>query len=252
MWWGHRVSWKSYHDQWLSEGFAEFSGLLYVQFRQNIKEYLNQIRRLRQQIGTRDIRNHVYESVGPVWMGRRVASSESPGAYQPVVYRKGGYVLHMLRMMLFDPRNQNPDQRFQAMMQDFCKTFDNKAASTEDFKAIVEKHMTPSMDIEGNHRMDWFFRQYVYGMGIPQYSFRYLVEEAGEGKWKVSGSVAREGVPDGWMDVLPLYLHRGSGSVRLGFLTATKPQAPFDFLLPFKPEKISLNDNEDILADIKQ
>jgi hypothetical protein len=22
------VGWKSYHDQWLSEGFAEFSGLL--------------------------------------------------------------------------------------------------------------------------------------------------------------------------------------------------------------------------------
>lgn len=29
-WWGHRVGWKSYHDQWLSEGFAEFSGKLYV------------------------------------------------------------------------------------------------------------------------------------------------------------------------------------------------------------------------------
>jgi len=146
-----------------------------------MNEYLNQIRKLRQQVD------------GEARPFVRVA-----GAYQPVVYSKGGYVLHMLRMMLFDPRNQNPDQHFQAMMQDFCKTFDNKAASTEDFKAIVEKHMTPAMDIEGNHRMDWFFRQYVYGMGIPQYSFHYLVEEAGEGKWKVSGSVAREAV--GWLD----------------------------------------------------
>jgi len=33
MWWGHRMGWKSYHDQWLSEGFAQFLGLLYVQFR---------------------------------------------------------------------------------------------------------------------------------------------------------------------------------------------------------------------------
>ena len=24
-WWGHTVGWASYHDQWLSEGFAEFS-----------------------------------------------------------------------------------------------------------------------------------------------------------------------------------------------------------------------------------
>jgi aminopeptidase N len=24
-WWGHAVGWKSYRDQWMSEGFAEFS-----------------------------------------------------------------------------------------------------------------------------------------------------------------------------------------------------------------------------------
>src|SRR3989442_5964652 len=48
-------------------------------------------------------------------------------------------------------------------MQEFCKTYENKAASTEDFKAIVEKYMTRAMDLEGNHRMDWFFRQYAYG-----------------------------------------------------------------------------------------
>src|SRR5208283_2822312 len=30
-WWGHMVGWSSYHDQWLSEGFADFSAGLYVQ-----------------------------------------------------------------------------------------------------------------------------------------------------------------------------------------------------------------------------
>ena len=29
-WWGHIVLWRSYRDQWLSEGFAEYSGLLYA------------------------------------------------------------------------------------------------------------------------------------------------------------------------------------------------------------------------------
>ncbi|HYY41973.1 MAG TPA: M1 family aminopeptidase, partial [Pyrinomonadaceae bacterium] len=31
-WWGHTVGWSSYRDQWMSEGFAEFSASLYVQF----------------------------------------------------------------------------------------------------------------------------------------------------------------------------------------------------------------------------
>ena len=30
-WWGHMVGWASYHDQWLSEGFAEFSAGAFVE-----------------------------------------------------------------------------------------------------------------------------------------------------------------------------------------------------------------------------
>ena len=30
-WWGHVIGWDSYRDQWMSEGFAEFSASLYVQ-----------------------------------------------------------------------------------------------------------------------------------------------------------------------------------------------------------------------------
>lgn len=59
-------------------------------------------------------------------------------------------------------------------------------------------------------------------------------------------------MPEGWTDTLPLYLHRGDGAVRIGFLPATKAENPFEFALPIKPEKLSLNYNEDILADIKQ
>ena len=30
-WFGHSVGWASYHDQWLSEGFAEFAAGLFLQ-----------------------------------------------------------------------------------------------------------------------------------------------------------------------------------------------------------------------------
>ena len=112
--------------------------------------------------------------------------------------------------------------------------------------------MTPAMDLEGNRRMDWFFRQYVYGMGIPQYEFRYQTQDAGEGKVKVTGMVTRSGVSDGWMDILPLYLHRSNDAARLGFVRAMQKETPIELVLPMKPEKLSLNFNEDILADIKQ
>jgi len=253
MWWGHQVGWKSYHDQWMSEGFAQFSGNLYVQYRDNMKEYQKRLRKDKEDIKAPDLHSRPYESVGPVWMGARLSSSESPDAYEKVIYRKGGYILHMLRMMIYDPRNgNNPEQRFKEMMHDYCATYANKAASTEDFKAIVEKHMSAPMDLENNHRMDWFFRQYVYGTGIPKYEFHYDVQDGGGGQFKVSGAVTRTGGPETWMDVLPLYVHQGKESRRVGSLRAAQKTSPFQFMLPFRPDKVSLNDNEDTLADIKQ
>lgn len=252
-WWGHRVGWKSYHDQWLSEGFAEFSGNLYIQYRENMKEYINRWRREKELLKRKDIKNHSVESIGPIWMGQRIASSETDGrSYQDLIYSKGGYVLHMLRMQLMDSRNPDGDHIFKDMMQDYCKTFDNKAASTEDFKAIVEKHMTRSMDLDGNHKMDWFFNQYVYGMGEPQYTFHYTAEATSDGKIHLKGEITRAGVPDTWKDVIPLYAHTGDKTLRLGALAVTHANEPIDVMLPGKIDRFSINDYEDLLGEVKQ
>jgi hypothetical protein len=252
-WWGHRVGWKSYHDQWLSEGFAEFSGKLYVQFRQNQKEFLEQFRKDKELLQTGDIKSHQVDSLGPIWMGRRIRSSETnPSSYQNLIYSKGGYVLQMLREQLVDPRNQDADHLFKDMMHDYCKTFDNKAASTEDFKSIVEKHMTRAMDLDGNHKMDWFFNQYVYGTGIPHYNFRASLEATVDGKTHIKGEITRSGVPDAWKDVIPLYAHAGDKTMRLGTLAVTHANEPLDITLPIKVDRLSINDHEDLLADVKQ
>ncbi len=252
-WWGHRVGWKSYHDQWLSEGFAEFSGNLYVQYRENMKEYLNRWRKEKELLKTKDIKSHSIETLGPIWMGQRIASSETGGgSYQALIYSKGGYVLHMLRMQLTDPRNADPDHLFKGMMQDYCKTFDNKPASTEDFKSIVEKHMTRNMDLDGNHKMDWFFNQYVYGTGIPQYSFHATLSATPDGKTSVTAELARTGVPEDWKDVVPLYVHMGDKTIRLGSIGATHSVEHVNFVLPQKVDRVSVGDFEDILADVKQ
>ncbi len=251
-WWGHRVSWKSYHDQWLSEGFAQFSGNLYVQFSKNNKEFIARLKLDKRDLSIGDLKNRRMDSLGPVWMGSRLSSADAPGGYNTVIYSKGGLILNALRMMLSNPRAQNQDERFIAMMKDFCKTYDNQAASTEDFKAMAEKHMAPVMDIEGNGKLDWFFRQYVYGMGLPKYEFRYSVQPAADGKFMLSGTVTQSNVPEGWMDILPLYLETGGRTLRAGWITVTKSTETFSIPLPMKPDKVMLNVNEDVLADIKQ
>jgi peptidase M1-like protein len=252
-WWGQRVGWKSYHDQWLSEGFADFSGILYVQYRQNVKEALSQWRKEKDQIRKKDPYGHSRASLGPIWMGYRIRSSKSdPGAYQDLVYSKGAYVLHMLQMQLWDGRSNDPDHLFKEMMQDYCKTFDNKSASTEDFKSIVEKHMTQSMDADGNHKMDWFFNQYVYGMDQPQYNFHASLDYTADGKTHIKGELTRSGVPDTWKDVIPVYAHIGDRTVKMGNIRSTHATEPIEATIQGKIDRISINDYEDLLADVKQ
>ena len=112
--------------------------------------------------------------------------------------------------------------------------------------------MIKGMDLEGNHRMDWFFRQYVYGTGIPHYEFQYSIQAAPGGRSKVSVTLNRTGVPEGWMDAVPLYSHHGDTTTRIGLLTVQDAASHIEFDLPSNPEKLSINDNMDILAEVKQ
>lgn len=250
-WWGHAVGWKSYHDQWLSEGFAQFSGNLYVEFRDGQKEYVNRLHQDKIEIVAKNNFGHKYDDLGPIWLGLRLGSSQAPDGYETMIYDKGGYVLEMLRAMMMNPRSQTPDQAFKEMMQDYVKTYTGQAASTDDFKAVVERHMLATMDIDHNHRMDWFFNQYVYGTGMAQYHLDYMTQAQPDNKWLVSGTVTQSGVPDGWKDALRLYVHAQGKALPIGWLEIRNKTNPFKFELPFQPDKLSLNDDGEILCDIK-
>jgi Peptidase family M1 domain len=252
-WWGHRVGWKSYHDQWLSEGFAEFSGNLYVEYRQNHKEYLNRWKKEKELLKMRDTHGHPIDFLGPIWMGQRIASSETDdSSYQNLIYSKGGFVLQMLRSQMSDPHNPDLDHLFKDTMRDYCKTFDNQPASTEDFKNIVERHMTRGMDLDGTRKMDWFFNQYVYGIGFPEYTFHATVESTPDGKSRIKGQFTRKGVPDDWKDVVPIYAHLGNKVARLGTIAVHKNDQQLDAVVPMKVDRITINDEEDLLADVHQ
>lgn len=87
--------------------------------------------------------------------GTRLISPRSGNAYQGATYGKGAYVLQMLRSLLYaDHGSGNHDQAFIDTMHDFMESHHDSSASTESFKAIVEKHMTPQMDLLKNGRLD--------------------------------------------------------------------------------------------------
>src|ERR1035438_9557187 len=122
---------------------------------------------------------------GPLWMGALNETYKTQGAANIVSTFKGGYVLNMLRSLMWDLHTGDAD--FRAMMQDFVRQFTNQAVSTEDFKSVVEKHLKPGMDLDGNHRMDWFFNDWVYGTDVPSYHLEYSLTPQKDGKQLLAG-----------------------------------------------------------------
>lgn len=215
-WWGHDVGFLSYRDQWMSEGFAHMSASLYLQFvyskepQKFTKFWKDQRRALteKNKEGFRPI------DAGAVTMGIRLSNSrQGYDVYRNLVYPKGAYILHMIRFMMYDRKDR--DQRFKETMQDFVTTYSSKAASTEDFKAIVEKHMSPQMDLDGNHKMDWFFNEYVYGTALPTYAFEQSFRSDGNGGQILALKLTQSGVTDNFKMLVPVYLELADGNVVL-------------------------------------
>jgi aminopeptidase N len=244
--WGHMVGWSSYHDQWLSEGFSNFSAGLYLQYtRKGVEPYLQYWEQARKAILEKNRFGRRPNDAGPIWMGVRLSSEKNPSAYDTVVYDKGGYVLHMLRQLMYD--HQEKDKPFAMMIQDFVRRHLNKNASTESFQRIVEKHMRPNMNLTGDGKMDWFFKQWVYGTAIPKYKLDYSVTEEG-GKLMLKGSVTQSEVPADFMMMVPIYLDFDGQLARMGAARMTgNTTLPINVELPKKPKRVLLNYFHDVL-----
>ena len=251
-WFGHGVGWASYHDQWLSEGFAEFAAGLFLQKAVGEKwqkDYLDFWERQRVRILKKNNYGVSPNDAGPLWMGLRLDSPNSEQAYQGVTYSKGAYILLMLRSLMYDePGATNRDQGFIDMMHDFIESHRDSPASTESFKAIAEKHITKQMDLQKNGRLDWFFNEWVYGTEIPRYGFKYTLQPDEGGKTKVHVELTQSEVDENFAMFVPIFADYGNGMVRLGQLgivgNATRV---VDFTLEHKPKKVALNAYKDVL-----
>ncbi|MGA7446284.1 MAG: M1 family aminopeptidase [Terriglobales bacterium] len=252
-WWGHTVGFATGRDQWMSEGFADMSAALYIgMIERDSKKVIQFWNDERELLLERDAQGFRAIDVGPLTMGYRADNSRTgTDVTRRLIYPKGAYVLHMIRMMMFD--NKTGDQNFKTTMQDFVQTYSGKAATTEDFKAMVEKHMTPEMDLEGNHRMDWFFNEYVYGTALPSYKVDYNFNKDASGDVVFGLKVTQSGVDDKFRMLVPVYLELADGRIVNFGRARMFGSKVVDEKIPLKglkdtPKRAFLNYYDDVLA----
>lgn len=249
-WWGHSVAPYSYHDEWISEGFAEFTAALVAQQTGGWPRYDAFWEKARHTILDRPHAASIdNDEAGPISRGRRLVTWRNDAAYDAQVYSKGAFVLHMLRMAMAD---KGKDTAFMELMHDFASTYAGKTATTRDFQHMVEKHATPGIRITKDGSMDWFFNQWVYGTMIPKLTSKLDFTATPDGKYKVSGSVTQAGVDANFASIVPIYVYFDKTSyAKLGnVIMIGNSTEPVNFVIPLpkKPQKFAINAMHDVLT----
>jgi hypothetical protein len=149
-WWGQAVGWKNYHEQWLSEGFAQYFAALYAERERGAEQFGSVLRQMRK--WAIDL-----SPQGPVYLGYRLGHIRGePRTFRALVYNKGAMVLHMLRRLV-------GDEAFFAGLRDFYATWRYRKAGTNDFRAAMEK--------ASGQNLERFFDRWIFGSGIPLVQF---------------------------------------------------------------------------------
>lgn len=145
-WWGDNVTCRTWHDIWLNEGFATYSEALWYEHKagsSGYPAYLSAIRARR----PADVGDTVYvydtSNYGRVFSGT-------------YTYRKGAWVLHMLRGMVGQATLLD-------ILSQYRAAFQGSAATTDEFAAIASA--VSGIDLTT------FFQQWVYLPGAPQYQY---------------------------------------------------------------------------------
>ena len=154
-WWGQAVGWKNYHEQWISEGFAQYFAAMYA-------EHMKKGNVFRQVIAQMARWTLDRSDQGPVYLGYRLGHIRNDGrVFRALVYNKGALTLHMLRKLIGD------DAFFRGLRR-FYATWRFKKAGTEDVKAAFE--------LEANRDLDAYFDRWIYGSSLPRLKFSYTIE----------------------------------------------------------------------------
>jgi aminopeptidase N len=154
-WWGQAVGWRNYHEQWLSEGFAQYFAALYARQVRGERVFGDMLRQFN--------RWAIAESdEGPVNLGYRLGHIRAqPRVFRAVVYNKGAAVLHMLRRLVGDETFFVALRRFY-MEQKFQK------ADTEALRRTFEE--------ESSRSLGRFFDRWIYGADLPRVRFSRTID----------------------------------------------------------------------------
>jgi hypothetical protein len=227
-WWGQAVGWQNYHEQWLSEGFAQYFAALYARHHRGESTFEGILRQMRRWALDRS-------DQGPVYLGYRLGHvRDDSRTFRALIYNKGAAVLHMLRGLLGD------DAFFRGLRRFYVGARFTKVG-TEDLRF--------AMEAESGRSLGRFFDRWIYGSTLPRLVLSHRVETAGGGEEVVLRIEQGEELFDLPVTVTLEYADRRTADVVIPVTERiVETRVPLDGRL----RRVDVSDERGALADIRQ
>ena len=245
-WWGDAVDWNSYRDEWIIEALANYSALLMLE-KQDPAAMKTALDYYRGQL-LRETPSGPVADAGPVTLGMRLTSSKFPNAYEPVLYGRGTWLIHMLRTMLREASGGKDDRLFFSALKSLLAQSPNHKISTHDLELAFEKVMPASLAYEGQHNLDWFFDSWVNGTSVPHFALDGVrITPAGK-KVRIRGTVRETHAANHMVTAIPVYaVNSQSRSSFLAFVFVDDPSTSFTLTAPAGTRNLLLDPGNTVL-----
>jgi hypothetical protein len=267
-WWGDLVLWKSYRDQWLAEGLANYAALLVLE-QQNPAQFRQVLEKYRRDLLSKNKDGERLRDAGPVTLGQRLESSHFPEGYEAISYERGTWLFHMLRSMLRDSALRdseaesgsrkgranpplNREEPFFRALRKIRERYAGKSISTQELVAGFEEELPRPLWYENRHKLDWFLEGWIEGTAIPELEAREIRFTEKAGVTTVTGMIVQKDVPDDLVTAVPVYASTaGNALVFLGEVLADGRETGFRLPAPSGVRRIVLDPKQTILTNLK-
>ncbi len=251
-WFGDRVSWASYHEQWLMEALSNCVSLLLLEKQRPADAHL-MLQTYRQLLASTSKDGLKNVEAGPVTLGVRLSSYKFPSGYEIITYGRGTWLLHMLRQMFRDASRTSADPAgsdavFLGVLRSIYDKYQGKEITNADFEAELEAVLPRSLWFENRRSLDWFFDGWVNGTVLPRFEVKDVRFSAASAKSTVTATVRQLDAPEDLVTSVPVYGFVGDNKVYLGRVFAVGAETRLTLPVPPGVKHIALDPNQTVLT----
>ncbi|NDE10170.1 MAG: M1 family peptidase [Chitinophagia bacterium] len=217
-WFGNAVTETTWDDAWLSEGFATFFTLLFIENEYGKEEYKKGISKAKKTVFDLSLKIPDFSIVG-----NRTAEKEA--VTNGLTYQKGAWILHMLRDLL-------GEKSFQRGIRTYYGKYFNSNTSTDEFRIEMEKASGKDLKV--------FFKQWLYQPINPAINAVWKYDAAVK---KITIQLTQSQSGD-FLFNTPVevgYYKTGSTTPTILKMNLSRKQELFSFSVPSAPERVELD-----------